>query len=85
MTEVNTPDLHTDESDDLFEHQRIVVDKKQSPLRIDKFLMDRLERVSRNKVQNAIKGGAIKVDDKEIKPNVFEWDETRFVSEQVIF
>ncbi len=59
----------TQESDDLFVHQRIVIDKKQAPVRIDKFLMDRLEHVSRNKVQEAIRQGAVRVDDKEVKPN----------------
>ena len=56
-------------SDDLFEHQVIRIDDKQEPIRIDKFLMDRLPNVSRNRVQNAIKAGSVLVDNKEIKPN----------------
>lgn len=62
---------HTDlePSDELFEHQRIVTDPKQTPIRIDKFLMDRLLKVSRNRVQNAIKVGCILVNDKPIKSN----------------
>ncbi|MCB0552067.1 MAG: RluA family pseudouridine synthase [Phaeodactylibacter sp.] len=56
-------------SDDYFDYQVIQVDRKQSSIRIDKFLMDRLERTSRNRVQNAIRSGAIRVDGKEIKPN----------------
>jgi 23S rRNA pseudouridine1911/1915/1917 synthase len=56
-------------SDEYFEHQYITVDRKQSPIRIDKFLMDRLERTSRNRIQNAIKSGAILIDGKEIKAN----------------
>ncbi|MFM9027682.1 MAG: RNA pseudouridine synthase, partial [Bacteroidota bacterium] len=39
-------DLETSEQDELYEHHRIVVDKGQAPLRIDKFLMNRLEGVS---------------------------------------
>jgi 23S rRNA pseudouridine1911/1915/1917 synthase len=58
-----------DSNEGLFEQKTIVVDPGQKPLRIDKFLMDRLERVSRNQVQNAIRAGAVLVDDKEIKPN----------------
>jgi 23S rRNA pseudouridine1911/1915/1917 synthase len=56
-------------SDELFEHQRIVVDPGQEATRIDKYLMDRLVRVSRNRVQNAIKIGCILVNDKVIKAN----------------
>lgn len=57
------------DTDDYFVHQQIVIDPKQSPIRIDKFLMDRLMKVSRNRVQNAIRAGSILVNDKLIKPN----------------
>jgi len=57
------------DSDDLQEQREIIVDPKQNPLRIDKFLMDRLEKVTRNRVQNAIRAGAITVDEQEVKPN----------------
>lgn len=56
-------------NDDLQDHQVIIVDPKQSPIRIDKFLMDRVFRVTRNRLQNAIRAGAVLVNDKEIKPN----------------
>lgn len=55
--------------DEYYDRMEIKVDPKQSLIRIDKFLMDRLEKTSRNKVQNAIRAGAITVDDQEIKPN----------------
>jgi len=61
--------LEEQESDDLYEHQRIVVDKGQSLLRLDKFLTDKMERVSRNRIQVAIKNGAVRVDDKVVKAN----------------
>jgi 23S rRNA pseudouridine1911/1915/1917 synthase len=58
----------TDQIDqDLFEHFRIVVDKGQTLLRIDKFLMNRIENASRNRVQNAIEAGNVLVNDKQIK------------------
>ena len=47
----------------------IYVDKGQEPMRIDKFLMGRIEKVSRNRVQSAIKSGAILVNEKQIKSN----------------
>jgi len=55
------------ESDDLYEHHRIVVDKGQALLRIDKFLMDRLPNVSRNKVQDAIKAETVQVNNRPVK------------------
>lgn len=54
-------------SDEMFEHQRILCDKNQTSVRIDKFLMDRLERVSRTRIQNAISIGCVLVNDKPIK------------------
>lgn len=58
-----------EEESELFEHHHIVADRKQSPVRIDKFLMDRLPNVSRNKVQEAIKSAFVKVNGQHIKPN----------------
>jgi 23S rRNA pseudouridine1911/1915/1917 synthase len=58
-----------EQEDELFVHRTIVIDPKQTPIRIDKFLMDRLERVSRHRIQNALKDGAILVNDKEVKSN----------------
>lgn len=52
-----------------FEEKIIKVDANQEPMRIDKYLMDRLEKVTRNKVQNAIKEGTITVNNKQVKPN----------------
>ncbi|MEE9438209.1 MAG: RluA family pseudouridine synthase [Saprospiraceae bacterium] len=55
--------------DDLYEQCTIIVDKGQNPIRIDKFLMDRLLRVTRNKIQTAIKKGFVRVNSEAIKPN----------------
>mgnify|MGYP003670618988 CR=1 FL=1 len=57
------------EDEELFEHHRIVADKGQTLTRLDKFLMDRLPNISRNKVQSAIKDGYVLVNGNEIKPN----------------
>jgi len=56
-------------SDDFFDHRVIRVDPGQHPLRIDKYLMERLEYITRNRVQNAIRAGAITVGEQPIKPN----------------
>lgn len=51
------------------ERKVIVVDKGQSPIRLDKFLGDRLENVSRNKIQNGLASGAVTVNGKAAKPS----------------
>jgi len=59
----------TEESNDLFEHFRFVVDKKQSQLRIDKYLMAKIENASRNRIQSSAHAGNILVNGMVIKPN----------------
>ncbi len=56
-------------TDEFYEEQQFVADPKQSLIRLDKFLLDRLANRSRNKVQTAIRAGAVKVDEKAVKPN----------------
>ncbi len=53
----------------LYEHFLITTDKGQEPLRIDKFLLNRIENVSRNKIQLAAKAGTILANGKPVKPN----------------
>ncbi|MFD2147534.1 RluA family pseudouridine synthase [Mucilaginibacter antarcticus] len=64
---INEPDNIEQEEQDLYEHLRVVVDKGQSLLRIDKFLMYRVENASRNRIQNAIDAGNVLVNNKVIK------------------
>lgn len=56
-----------DGEQDLFEHFNIVVDKGQSLLRVDKFLMNRLVNASRNRIQNAIDAGNVLVNKQLVK------------------
>jgi 23S rRNA pseudouridine1911/1915/1917 synthase len=58
-----------DQEEALFEHHRIVVDKGQALLRIDKFLMARLPNATRTKVQDGIHEEFVKVNDLPVKPN----------------
>ncbi|CAN5590159.1 RluA family pseudouridine synthase [soil metagenome] len=55
------------EDEELYEHHRIVVDKGQSLLRIDRFLMDRLQNATRTKLQAAIDAESVRVNDKPTK------------------
>ena len=67
---MNTSEEHSNEQDDdLFEHHAFTVDKGQSPLRIDKYLMNRIENATRNKIQKAAKDGSIYVNDEQVKSN----------------
>ena len=55
------------EQSELFEHHRFNVDKGQGPMRIDKYLFNRLEDISRNKIQNAAMAGNILVNERPSK------------------
>lgn len=54
---------------ELFEHFRFVADKGQALLRVDKFLVERLQGSSRNRIQNAADAGCILVNGKPVKSN----------------
>jgi len=56
-------------SEELYERMSIKVDKGQEPLRIDKFLVQRIENASRNKVQKAIDAGRVLVNSKSVQSN----------------
>lgn len=57
------------ENQELYEHFRFIVDHGQKPLRIDKFLVNRIENASRNKIQSASNAGNILVNEKPVKSN----------------
>ena len=57
------------ESEELYEKLAISIDKGQEPLRIDKFLMSRIEGATRNKIQQAIDDEMVLVNDKPVKSN----------------
>jgi 23S rRNA pseudouridine1911/1915/1917 synthase len=67
MQEEPTENFQTESDDDLFEHHRVVVDKGQSVMRIDKFLFDRLEKTSRTRIQDACDAGFVKVSGTPVK------------------
>nr|WP_319510415.1 RluA family pseudouridine synthase [uncultured Draconibacterium sp.] len=57
------------EEGEMYEHYRLSVDPGQSPLRIDKFLSNRIDNASRSRIQAAADAGNILVDGKPVKPN----------------
>lgn len=58
-----------DADQELFEHYRIVVEKGQQLLRIDKFLMNRTPNATRSKIQQSAENGSILVNGKPVKSN----------------
>lgn len=61
--------LTDNDGNPLYEHFRFVADKGQTLLRVDKFLVARLEKSSRNRVQQAADAGCIIVNGKPVKSN----------------
>lgn len=53
----------------LYEHWRVEVDGGQAPLRIDKYLADKMQHSSRNRIQTAADAGCIFVNGKAVKSN----------------
>ncbi|MFV0604642.1 MAG: RluA family pseudouridine synthase [Niabella sp.] len=58
-----------DFNEELYEKFVYKTDKGQEPYRIDKYLMNRIEGATRNKIQQAINNNMVLVDGKTIKPN----------------
>ncbi len=57
------------ENNGIFEHYKFVANKGQSPLRVDKFLMNFIEYATRTKIQKAAREGNIKVNGNVVKSN----------------
>ncbi len=64
-------DIPEEQEDDqeLYEHYRVSVDKGQDLLRIDKFLMNRIQNATRSKIQQAAENGNVLVNEKPVKSN----------------
>ena len=64
-------DLDTATSDgaELYEHFRVVADKGQELVRVDKFLIDHLPHASRNRIQKSAEAGCLHVNGKPVKSN----------------
>ena len=58
-----------EQNNPLFEHYSFLVDDGQSPLRIDKYLMNFIENATRSKIQEAAKNESIYVNGIAVKSN----------------
>lgn len=69
LDELDIIDVQDTTEDGMYEHFRFVADKGQALLRVDKFLVDRLVKSSRNRVQQAAEAGCIRVNGRPVKSN----------------
>lgn len=67
--EIQDIEEESSESEELYEKLLITISKGQEPLRIDKFLMTRIEGATRNKIQQGIDNEMVLVNDKPVKSN----------------
>lgn len=58
-----------EQDDELYEHHKFIAEKGQNPLRVDKYLMNYIEKATRNKIQKAAKSGNIYVNEVPVKSN----------------
>ena len=58
--DINLQDIDELEGEpQLYEHFRFVVDSGQEPLRIDKYMLEKLQHSSRNRIQRAADAGFV--------------------------
>ena len=76
MIEEELPDELENDLDDiepvgdesqLYEHFRVVVDKGQAMVRVDKYLFERIVNASRNRIRKAAEGGFVMANGKPVK------------------
>ncbi len=64
---IEEPSFITEDGRELYEHFRFVADKGQQMIRVDKFLVDRMEKTSRNRIQQAADAGCVIVNSRPVK------------------
>lgn len=75
MTERDLPtdpepvDEEDEEVDQLYEHYAIQADQGQEPLRVDRFLVNMMPKISRSRIQRAASSGFIFVNGEPVKSN----------------
>ncbi len=62
-------ELLDDEQQQLYEHYRFDVDPGQEPMRVDKYMVEKLQYSSRNRIQKAADAGYVHVNDRPVKSN----------------
>jgi len=75
------PENEEPEEGEMYEHYCLKADRGQSPVRVDKFLANRIDNASRSRIQAAAEAGNILVNENPVKANykVKPYDEIRIV------
>ena len=68
-TDTGPVDEEDEEVDQLYEHYAIRADQGQEPLRVDRFLVNMMPKISRNRIQRAASSGFIFVNGEPVKSN----------------
>ena len=68
-TESEPVDEEDEEVDQLYEHYAITADQGQEPLRVDRFLVNMMPKISRSRIQRAASSGFIFVNGEPVKSN----------------
>lgn len=55
--------------EELYERKTFIIDKGQSPIRVDKWLKEKIENATRNKIQQGIEAGFLTVNGQTVKNN----------------
>jgi len=66
---MSDPITSKDQEPPFIEEKMIVVDPGQVPVRIDRFLVDKTMRISRSRIQEGVKSGAVTVNGETVKSN----------------
>ena len=66
---IEDQDNESEGEEGLYEHHRFLTPPGLNAVRIDKYLLTKLEGISRNKIQNGIRASAVRVDGEDVKPN----------------
>ncbi|MCI6160569.1 MAG: RluA family pseudouridine synthase [Prevotellaceae bacterium] len=62
-------EIENEEAGQLYEHFRVEVDRGQESVRVDKFLYEKLQHSSRNRIQKAADAGFVHVNEHPVKSN----------------
>lgn len=66
---MNDEEIKEEPAEELYERKSFIIDAGQQPLRIDKWVQQRIENASRNKIQQAVDAGFLTVNTKPVKSN----------------
>ncbi len=65
----SSAEIENEETENFYHDIKLLVDKGQEPIRIDKFLVNRVERISRTKFRIAADAGCVTVNNNIVKAN----------------